>query len=95
MAAKQSPHRGTDILALVKDAPRPKLQDRGRLLYADDVMALLSTQGRTVSRWWVNHSFAPELAFKVGRANAWWEVDALRWLDSQQRAQGTQQRRRA
>jgi hypothetical protein len=77
--------RSSGLVALVgAPAPRP-IEERGRVLYAEDVQELLASGGRRVSRWWVNHHFAPESCFKVGRANAWWEKDALAWLDSQGR----------
>jgi hypothetical protein len=56
------------------------------------VIELLAGRGRVVSRWFVNHSFAPEYCFKVGRANAWWEADLLNWLDSRSRVQLRRQR---
>jgi hypothetical protein len=88
MASRRRDPRST-LVSLVTDAtknapPRP-IEERGRPLYAEDVIELLASRGKTVTRWWVNHKFAPELAQKVGRANMWWEIDALKWLDAQKR----------
>lgn len=67
-----------ELLAIVKDAQRPTLQQRGRLLFANDIADLF--QGRK-SRWWVNNRFLQEKKLKVGRDNAWWEADVLRAID--------------
>jgi hypothetical protein len=86
MPARKRDAGSSSLVSLVRAAePRP-LKERGRVFYAEDVIALLASHGRIVSRWWVNHKFAPDLAFEVGRANAWWEVDVLAWLDAQRRA---------
>ena len=53
--------------------------ERGRLLFVADVLELLN---HTKSAWWVRNCFAPVHRFKVGRSPAWWERDALDWLDS-------------
>jgi hypothetical protein len=76
---------GSSLLAIVKDAPRPEPVKRGQLWFAEDIMALIPG----VSRWWVNHDFAPDLAIKVGRKNAWWEHEALAWIDSQRRTRAS------
>jgi hypothetical protein len=51
-----------------------------RILYVPDVL-LLIRNGK--SAWWVRNRFAPEHRFKVGRSPAWWEHDAIAWLDAQ------------
>lgn len=70
-------------VTLVPDPPVP----RGRLLSVDDVLALYprGPGGRPiVSRWWVTHRFCPEGKMRFGRTIAWWERDALAWMDRQQ-----------
>lgn len=91
MAARKPGNRTAgSLLSIASDAarsapPRP-IAERGRFLYVEDIQELLAgTTGRRPTRWWVNHSFAPEFVVKVGRANGWWESDALRWLDEQSR----------
>jgi hypothetical protein len=54
--------------------------ERGRLLYVPDVRELLRD---AKSAWWVRNHFAPEHRFKVGRSPAWWESEAVAWLDAQ------------
>lgn len=78
------PAQQRSVVAIVKDAPRPKLADRGRLIGAEEVRNMLPTRasGKKVSRWWVNHTFLPAKRVKVGRMNAWWESDILAALDS-------------
>ena len=53
---------------------------KGRILYVPDILALIRHQK---SPWWVRNCFAPNHRFKVGRSPAWWESDALKWLESQ------------
>jgi len=53
---------------------------RGRILFVSDVRELLRG-GK--SDWWVRNHFAPEHRFYVGRTPAWWESDALAWLDGE------------
>ena len=53
---------------------------KGRVMYVRDVLELIC-HGK--SSWWVRNNFAPEYRFKVGRSPAWWEKDALSWLDKQ------------
>jgi hypothetical protein len=85
MAADRRDSKRGSLLAVVKPTTPRTLAERGRVYYAEDVIELLASSGRTVTRWWCNHHFAPEHCFKVGRANAWWEADVLAWLDNQQR----------
>ncbi len=87
--------RGSSLVSLVAPKTPRTLEQRGRVFYAEDVIDLLASKGRLVSRWWVNHAFAPEQCFKVGRANAWWEADVLEWLDAQGRDQLQRQARSA
>jgi hypothetical protein len=54
--------------------------EKGRMLYVSDVIELLRN-GK--SAWWVRNHFAPEHRLKVGRSPAWWESDALDWLNRQ------------
>ncbi len=57
-----------------------------RLLYADDVQALLGLKPDgtpRVSRWYVTHRVAPDARFRIGRACVWWEADVRAWLDQQ------------
>lgn len=74
---RQAPGAG-ELRALVPPAPRPTLEARGRLLFADDIVALL--RGHK-SRWYVNHNFLPAKKVKIGRDNAWWECDVLEAID--------------
>lgn len=67
-----------ELLAIVRNAPRPTLTQRGQLLFAADIMELLQHR---VSRWWINNSFLQEKKVKIGRLNAWWEVDVLAAID--------------
>ncbi len=53
---------------------------KGRILFVADILELIRD---AKSSWWVRNNFAPEHRFKVGRSPAWWEGDALNWLDSQ------------
>lgn len=53
---------------------------KGRVLYVKDILELIR---HAKSAWWVRNSFAPEYRFKVGRSPAWWENDALSWLQAQ------------
>jgi hypothetical protein len=53
---------------------------RGRLLYVDDISRLL---GGRKTDWWVRHHFAPSHKRKIGRSCAWFERDALEWIDEQ------------
>src|ERR1700682_2209629 len=53
---------------------------RGRLLYVDDISRLL---GGRKTEWWVRHHFAPSHKRKIGRSCAWFERDALEWIDEQ------------
>lgn len=80
--------RPNAILALVEgSASASKIappQNKGRLLFVEDVQELLPKRnGKPVSRWVCNNSIAPEYAMKIGRAKAWWEADLYRWLDEQ------------
>jgi hypothetical protein len=54
--------------------------DRGRLLFVDDIVALL--RGKK-TEWWIRHHFAPSTKRKIGRSCAWFERDALEWITSQ------------
>lgn len=57
--------------------------DRGRILYVDDVRALL---GRTPdgeyrkSSWWVRRNVAPKHKWYLGKDAVWYETDVLRWI---------------
>lgn len=80
MPARKQPPKGGELLTIVKQAPRPTppLKERGELLFTDDIVALL--KGKK-SRWYVNHSFLPSKKVKIGRTNAWWEMDVLAAID--------------
>jgi hypothetical protein len=70
------------VLSMVKDAPRPRLADRGRLLGIDELQKILPPyKGEPRTRWWFNHSFLPEKRVRIGRDSAWWEMDVLAYLD--------------
>lgn len=56
------------------------VQDRGRLLFVDDIEALL--RGKKTA-WWIRHHFAPSTKRKIGRSCAWFERDALEWITAQ------------
>ena len=72
------------LVAIVKDAPRPKLADRGRLMGIEELQELLPPhRGQKRTRWWFNHAFMPEKAVKVGRTSCWWECDVVAWLDGE------------
>ena len=68
----------------------PPLADRGRMLSADDVLALLPKKpdGRTPvkSRYWVLNYFLPDKKHKLGRDPYWWESEVVTWLDSTESA---------
>jgi len=53
---------------------------KGRILYVADIRALI---GNGKSDWWVRNCFAPDYRFKVGRSPAWWESEAIAWLEAQ------------
>lgn len=57
---------------------------KGRVMYVRDVLELIR-HGK--SPWWVRNNFAPEHRFKVGRSPAWWEKDALSWLEKTARGE--------
>ena len=68
-------------LALV----RP-LADRGRVLYADDIVALygMKPNGKPRrSKDWVWRNFCPSGKHKDGRSPWWWEYEAIAWMDQQ------------
>ena len=71
---------GASDRRLRADAPS-RSADRGRVMYVADIFELL--RGRK-SHDWIKRHFAPELRWKVGRDNAWWENDALAWLNGPQ-----------
>lgn len=70
---------GGDLLAIVRNAPRPMLAQRGQLLSVDDIVELFHGMK---TRHWVNHSFLPSKKVKVGRSNAWWECDVIAAIDN-------------
>lgn len=87
--------KGSHLRALVPDtapaAPpdRPALEEnrgRGRLLYVPDVTNDLLRGSQTMT--WVTRNFAPEHRLKIGRRPAWWERDALAWIDQQRDRRG-------
>jgi len=62
------------------------LADRGRMLFIDDVVALLGKNADGTPRkprHWVVRFFAPEFKHKLGRDPYWWEADVTVWLDQQ------------
>jgi hypothetical protein len=61
MPARKSPPG--ELLSLAQGAAQRTLAERGRPLFVDDILALFPVK----SRWWVNHSFLPELKQKAGR----------------------------
>lgn len=76
-------HASRAIVSLVKDAPRPRLVDRGRLLSIEALQEILPyRKGKPRTRWWFNHDFLPEKRVRIGRDSAWWECDVLEYLDS-------------
>jgi len=54
--------------------------EKGRVMYVPDILELIR-HGK--SSWWVRNKFAPNHRFKVGRSPAWWERDAVTWLETQ------------
>ena len=60
-------------------APASHKAERDRVLYVPDVLELIRN---AKSAWWVRNHFAPEHRFKVGRSPAWWERDAIAWLEA-------------
>lgn len=71
-----------------KPAPEPvaapPLAERGRMLSADDVLAMLPRKpdGKPgKSRYWVLNEFIPEKKHKLGRTPYWWEYDLIAYLD--------------
>lgn len=62
------------------------LAERGRMLSADDVVALLPKKADgvtpTKSRYWVINHFLVEKRQKLGRTVYWWESDVVEYLDS-------------
>lgn len=62
------------------------LAERGRMLTADDIVALLprKSDGKTPikSRYWVMNDFLIEKRQKLGRTVFWWEADVLEALDT-------------
>jgi len=54
--------------------------EKGRVMYVRDVLELIR---HAKSSWWVRNNFAPKHRFKVGRSPAWWERDAVTWLENQ------------
>lgn len=70
------------LVSIVKDAPRPRLADRGRLVGIDELQTILPPyKGKPRSRWWFGHSFLPAKRIKIGRDSAWWENDVLEAID--------------
>jgi hypothetical protein len=70
---------GGELLTIVNDVRRPPLAQRGQLMFAKDIIALLNG---AKTRHWVNHFFLPSKKVKIGRTNAWWECDVTNALDS-------------
>jgi hypothetical protein len=64
---------------IIKDGTA-NVNGKGRILFVADILELIRN---AKSSWWVRNSFAPEHRFKVGRSPAWWEGDALNWLNGQ------------
>jgi hypothetical protein len=58
--------------ALTLTAPHAGVVQRGRMIPADVVLALLPEKR---SRWWVLNSFLPEKRQKLGKMVYWWEAD--------------------
>ena len=71
------------IRAFRVEAPR-SLEERGRILYAEDIQQLYGK--RPNGKWrksvkWVWANFAPEYRRKDGQTPYWFENDVCRWLD--------------
>lgn len=67
----------------------PPLAERGRMLSADDVLAMLPKKKSgepSKSRYWVLNEFIPEKKHKLGRTPYWWEYDVVAYLDSERSA---------
>lgn len=66
--------------------PKRTLAERGRMLSADDVVAMLPRKSDgttpTKSRYWVINHFLVDKRQKLGRTVYWWECDVLEYLDS-------------
>jgi hypothetical protein len=63
----------------IRPAPAPKpLEERGRILYADDIVQLYRGKRK---RSWVLRHFAPDQRQKDGKLVYWWECDVLKYLD--------------
>jgi hypothetical protein len=84
-ARKGSDRPGNQLVALVKDAPRPKPNERGRMLDVEAIRELLPRRadGTKVTRWYVNHSFFPAGKHKMGRTSWWWELEVYEHLETQ------------
>lgn len=67
----------------VPTGPR-SLEERGKILYAEDIQALYGSRPNGKPRKslkWIWAHFAPEFRHKDGKTPYWWEHDALRWWD--------------
>lgn len=58
--------------ALTLTTSQQSVVQRGRMLTADHVLALLPEKR---SRWWVLNRFLPDHRQKLGKLVFWWEVD--------------------
>ena len=60
------------------------LEERGRILYAEDVQAMYGRRPNGTWRKsvkWVWANFAPEYRHKDGKTPFWFEADVCRWFD--------------
>ena len=77
------------IAAPTAPVAHPPLAVRGRMLSADDVLALLPRKADgtpSKSRYWVMTEFLPEKRHKLGRTVYWWEMDLVAFLDASESA---------
>lgn len=76
---------GADERAPCEPSGRP-IQERGRILYVEDVQELLGTDahGRPYrSAWWCKFNVAPDKKWHLGKRAVWWERDVLDWIEAQ------------
>jgi hypothetical protein len=70
---------------LVAKPPR-SLEERGRILYAEDIRELYGTRRNGKPRKslkWIWAHFAPEHRHKDGKTPFWFQADVERWFDEQ------------
>src|SRR5262249_25539814 len=73
------PMQDQRAIRIIDGKERP-VNRKGRILYVADIRTLIEN---AKSEWWGRNCFAPEYRVKVGRSPAWWESDAIAWLEAQ------------